>query len=158
MKHYNPSLGAQTQRILNLKGESIEEIREEIIPVVVLNNVCNAAGYGTVTNSGAATTVYAVGDKDFYLTHAELGWYKDAGANATNCEFKVTINGVAHRILRIAHFTATADNRQLVQTFNPPIKVDRNTNITINMDAGGANTTIFGIAAGYTVETTASTL
>jgi len=106
------------------------------------------------SNNNSDTTLYTTPtDKDFYLTFASLHWAKDVTATSVFVTLKVTVGGVEQNLLMLGHFTVTAMNLTVTEgRFDPPIKLDRGTPITVDQNTTTANTKAGGSIVGYTVE------
>lgn len=154
MKHYNPTISADINRILNLKGESTSEISEEIIAVIPIIPKCNIVRSIRAINASNVVTLFTTPtDKDFYLTNAALNFIKDASATSTVSDITVYIDGVLQTLLRIDQITLTAQTGSIAESYPIPIKIDRGTNITVEHGTAVANITTSGMIKGYTVET-----
>lgn len=157
VKHYNPSLVERFQRIFNFK--STDRFTDDIsgpvavIPVTPISRIVRSANRST---SGSSTILTTPTDKDFYLCGAMLSIDSDVVADNTSASIVVTIDGVSNNrdIVRIEKLSLTATSRTVVQNFNPPIKIDRGTNITAASTFTVGASRLSGCIYGYTEETT----
>lgn len=104
--------------------------------------------FGSATNATSATLLSAT-NKDFYITAFVLGVAKDATATSTSSRLVCTINGKSCVIARIEGFTLTAQNSVISLNLSTPIKVDKNTSITITNTTAVANITSYACIHGY---------
>lgn len=154
-KHNNPTIVEDSNRIFNFKVN--EQLSDEVmgpiatIPIERRANIVRRTGY---TNQTTNTIYTTPADKDFYITFINLGFIKDSTSTATSIRIQATIDGVAQRLVDIPGITLTADSKSLAVALVTPIKVDRNTAITINSDTATANITVYGTIHGYTLEVT----
>jgi hypothetical protein len=136
-------------------GEIPNRINESIQPVIILNNLikpCNIAFQNTATNSTNSTIYTTPTNADFYLCSISLGAIKDVTATSTASSISGTIGGVSTRLVEIPFFTLTAGSGSNSITFNPPLKMDRGTGITVNNTTSVANVTAWGGIAGFTYD------
>lgn len=153
MRHFNPTISTDVQRIFNLKGDSVSEVSEEIVPVVVVERFCNIVKRNSVTNGTSATIYTTPTDKDFYIVAANISTIKDATSTSLTERISVTIEGLLIAILEICSLTLTPQNDSMSISFPRPIKVDRGTNITVTNSTNVANITTVANIYGFTVET-----
>lgn len=158
MKHNNPTISQDMNRLLDLKGESTSEVADFIQPTIEVMRHCNICRTAGQTASGAITTLYTTpADKDFYLSAAQIGLSNDAAWDAATGGFalRVTIEGVSRDILNLPFLTLTGGRSSISQVFPIPIKLDRNTILTTSANphtAGNCSKVV--CIQGYTVETT----
>lgn len=149
VKHYNPSIVQDAQRIFNTKTNNISDEVGDIIPVVPVLPVCR------IVRSSASGTVYTTpSDKDFYLTGFSMSFSKDVAATGSVMTLSAIIDGVSQVLHRFAAITLTAERDSIAIDLSFPIKIDRGTNITIGL-TGTFNSAPAAIR-GYTQETTAT--
>lgn len=116
-----------------------DSIPHAVIPTIqptfeVKRRVCNIVEGNAGASSGSAVTIYTTpSDKDFYLVGANLTMSKDAACDTTtgSLQLSATINGTVKNILRMSHTTLTALQGNVSISLPVPIKIDRNTAITI---------------------------
>jgi len=157
VKHYNPSITERALRTLNTKGDNISDEVGGLVPVIPIVPICRIVRSANRSTTGSSTVFTTPADKDFYLCGATLSAMCDATADNTNYALNVTVDGVSNSrdILRIEKLAATfALSQTLTQVFDPPIKVDRNTNITASSTFSAGNSRLSACIHGYTEETT----
>lgn len=155
MKHYNPTIAEDATRILNLKnGDMMPEEIEGIVAVIPITPKANIVRGDSAVNTATITPYTTPTDKDFYLTSIQFSIIKDVTNQATYYRINGTIEGVSKRIAQIQCITLTPQYSNGHITFNPPIKLDRGTNVQGVVDSAVANVSISLSLTGYTVETT----
>jgi hypothetical protein len=154
VQNRNPTISLDLNRIFDLKGESTDIIADWLQPVVIVQRHANIVRQGVNTNFSSATVMTTASDKDTYLTGASLSFVKDITATTTAVSLRVYIEGVQRRIIELSTLTLTVERGQTSISFPIPIKIDRNTNITIDSLTNVANFSINAQIIGYTVETT----
>jgi len=132
------------------------ELSEKVVPVMEVNprllKTTNIVRHAISTSSGSSTIYTTEENKDFYLTGAVYSYHVNATADATIGQIIATIDGVARRILGFAKITTTAVVNTVTISFPFPIKIDRNTTITINTTFTLGSVTHEGFIYGYTVD------
>jgi hypothetical protein len=154
MQNNNISISQDMNRIFDLKGESTNVIADFIQPIMNIQRFCNIVRNVSSDNATSATLYTTPSDKDFYLVSASLSFVKDITATTTGVSLRAVVEGVQRRILELACLTLTVERGQLNISLNNPIKIDRNTNISVDSITNNANFNIRGQIIGYTVETT----
>jgi len=158
MRHFNPSIAEDQTRILNLKGqENLSEVSDLIQPVINITRDSRILGNGTMASGGpvSASIFTAPSDKDTYLTGISYGLIKDVNATATLFNIRGTFGGVVNTSLKVIPcLTLTAQQTDGNIQFNPPMKIDRGSQLQISTDTNVANWLIKVTAYGYNVETT----
>jgi hypothetical protein len=157
VKHYNPTVSQNVQRIFNLKaGDSLgSDVGNMLVPVVNIYNVCDVI-VDNLTSGNNSWVVYTTPTgKDFYLTSCSLSMIKDVTATSTYSKIQVVVNGVAVFLCNIAGITLTPQNDSISCSFPIPIKLDRGSQIRGLNSASTANISVAINIQGYTVETTA---
>jgi hypothetical protein len=109
-----------------------------IIPVMetnptILHNIDIVRFIGTSSSTASITAYTTPTNQDFYMTGCSLSMVKDAandGATA-NIAIGCFVGGVVRYPLVIATLTLTAQSQTVAISFQKPIKVDRNTAITV---------------------------
>ena len=158
VKHYNPSIAEDANRLLNSKaGDQLgAEVAPIIQPTIELRRYSNIVRSGSSTASSSTASIFTTpSDKDFYLTGATFSLQKDATSDNTSAFLRVTIDGSTTRnIIQMDTLTTTAVSKDMAVSFPFPIKLDRSTNViigaTYTVGSLVRNATIFG----YTVEVT----
>jgi len=155
-RHYNPSIVQHANRILASKGGDFlsDEVMPNIQPVIPISPVANISRGSGMTNALTSALFTTPADKDFYLTSAVLSVSKDVTSTAVAIDFRVVIDGASQTPIRISGITLTPLQATVPLVFNPPIKIDRNTAISINANTAVANIRVDGSLTGYTEEVT----
>lgn len=129
-------------------------ISETIIPTIEINpkllrNVTIVRTASLV--NGTAATIYTTPiDQDFYLTYAQVSLIKNAINTGVQTYLSCTPFGeAAATLLRIAGLTTTAQTSIIAIPFIPPIRLARNTTITINNDTGDGAISAGACIAGF---------
>ena len=156
VKHYNPTIVEDANRIFNFKADTIPaNVVDVILPTVAISRYANIVVNAIDAVTGSLTVFTTPSDKDFYLTSIHMS----EGGTSTNDGTVVFVSAVIggatrrliqHCILQIGHF-----NNSTI-TYNTPVKIDRNTSIIIvsSFTTGSGNKACS--LTGYTVETTAT--
>lgn len=157
VKHYNPSIVQDALRIFNTKSDNLsDDLGLNIIPVIPVTPCARVVGNAAATNATSATILTTPTGRDFYLTGAALSMIKDVTSTSNSSTIRCVINGVTVIILDIAGITLTAQSATQTVVFNPPLKIDAGTNITVQNATNTANVRSDGCIYGYTQETTAT--
>jgi hypothetical protein len=133
-------------------------LSSSVVPVIEMNprmlRVCNIVRSSQVSST-TGTLFTTPANQDFYLVSANFSLIKNVTADDANgnTSLNVIIDGATVGVIRIPCLTLTAMQSNMSAVFPFPIKVDRNTAITITKNAITAgNSVICGSIAGYTVE------
>jgi len=157
MRHFNNTINKSMSDTFNLKGESTDEILDNIVPVVIVEPKVDIV-IGSTLDNGTSLTLYTTPtDKDFYLTTAQMNVIKDVTSTSNRSRLLVTINGVSQQLLTLASLTLTPQNITVAQNYRIPIKLDRNTGVIITNSTNVANISTSASISGYTVETVKNT-
>lgn len=132
-----------------------DRIPDTVIPSVqpVFNvgaTRCDVCRYADASNSTAVTVYTTPVDKDFYLSSVVLSVVKDATATSVRSAVVVRVDGTDQRVISIPGFSTTAQNQTVSITLSPPIKVDRNTVVSLTNSTNVANVTASACIQGYT--------
>jgi len=157
MRHFNPSISEDKNRILNLKsGDDNSEVADYIQPTIEIErriNIVKTTGQGATGTFAIYTTPT---DKDFYITNIILHYIKDAACDLATggvWSLSANIDGTSQALVSLSVITLTAQDELLILQFDKPLKIDRgnaiNSNGTFGAGAMRRNVTIYG----YTVET-----
>jgi len=150
MKHYNPTLSEDMQRIFNIKsGENTDQVAEFIQPTKEILRKANI-----VRSASAASTIWTTpSDKDFYLTGLNVCSSHAALDTGTAVSITLFVDGVSRSIVQLTGINgANPAEQSISHDFTHPVKVDRNTAITLNQ--AGAFTAVRAVIIGYTEEVT----
>lgn len=157
MKHYNPTINKSMSDIFNLKGESTDEISNEILPVINIHPKVNITRAVYAANA-ASTTIYTTpSDKDFFLTTVSLQVIRSTASVNVVVPLKAYIDGVLQTIISVAGITLVAQDQAVALSFPIPIKIDRGTAIVVTISDTTPVIAIVGSVSGYTVETIKNT-
>jgi len=156
-KHFNTSITLWLQRIFSFKGIApTDEVSEMIQPVVVVEPGVDIARSVNLTNGTAATIFTTPADKDFYLISATVAVIKDVTSTSTGTFVQVFMpDGTGNAILRIPGITLTPQSGQMSISYPVPIRLARNTVISVNNTTATANISAQACITGFTMETTA---
>lgn len=149
-KHNNPYLSIAANR--QFKAMSGDEVNSELAPItptVELKRVITISKTGFASNATSGNIYTVPVDQDFYLTTLTLSVIKDATATSTETAIWASIDSQFVRIATIATLTLTAQNTTIAMTFPLPLKVDRNTTITVQNGTAVANVRASGTITGY---------
>ncbi len=127
-----------------------------IIPVVEVNPkvVKNAeVAAASAINSTTGVILTANNNADIYILSASLSIIKDVTSTSTISAINITTEGGLSRdILRIASLSLTVQNQTVTISFTHPIKIKRNTAISITNGTNVANITAQGCISYFTDE------
>jgi hypothetical protein len=158
-KHYNPTITQDLLRTFNFKAGDMlgADVGNMIVPVIEIKRHCNICKSNALSNALTSTIYVTPVDKDFYLSSLSFSVAKDATSTSTGIYITCYIDGILSILADIVGFTLTPlqDNVSLV--FPIPIKVDRNTIISVNSTTNVANVISRAQIQGYTVETSSGT-
>jgi len=155
-KHYNPSIVERANRILASKaGDYLSDEVAGPVAVIPLNPVVRIVRAGGSSATGTLTLYTTPSDKDFYLTTAILSMIKDVTCDATGgINLNAVIDGVTKEIIVYGILTLTAQADTIVCNCPVPIKIDRNTAITVSGTYTAGTMRRSATVHGYTEEVT----
>jgi len=157
-KHYNTSIIEDANRIFNTKGNDniLNDVSPVIQPIIEVKRPGKIFEVsGTLQNATSQTIFTTPNDKDLYLTSGTFSFIKDATSTATELTLKIyDYNGVQRSLIRVMCLTLTAQSNVIPFTFPLPIKLQRNTIITLTSDTNVATIRVGASLQGYEVETT----
>lgn len=89
---------------------------------------------GSATTTGSITVFTTPTDRDFFLTNASLSYSKDVTCDVATgaINLSATIDGVSRNILSLANLTTLGQTQAGSISLNYPVKIDRNTSITVS--------------------------
>lgn len=131
------------------------ELLDTIQPVIIANpkRTINILKKGGSSTTGDTTIYTTPTDREFYLTFAQLRNTANATADNVAISMKITPKGEAEVILlEILKQTATAGSDHVTAVLNPPILLEKGTNILISDGFTVGASTRSGSIAGYTVD------
>ena len=140
-------------RILNLKGESTNEVEDVLVPVIPITRTNNVVREVEGAATGNATIFTTPTDRDFYLTGWVLNYATDAACDTVTIAIQCTIDGVSRYLIRKKKITATADDKAIICNYNEPIKIDRNTVMSLVCSFAAGNCPRSCTITGYTMDT-----
>jgi len=158
VKHYNTSISEDAARILNSKqGQFLSDDVQGPVATIAINPVCNIVKHNNRSTTGSTTVYTTPSDKDFYLVAIHQSWAADASCDclefwvgATNA----TDSTASTRYMAARRITLTAGRDQDTLVLPFPVRLARNSTITLNQSftvgSASQHVTIFG----YTQETT----
>ena len=131
-----------------------DKFPKSVIPVVDVNpkhaRIINLHRESIRTTTGTGTMYTTSAIEDTYLTGFTLTLQADVTCDNTSGAFFVTIDG-ASRPTRISKLTTTATSMTLSHTFAYPLKLDRNTTITLGSTFTVGACTMSCMINGFTV-------
>ena len=105
------------------------------------------------TTATASNTLYTTPrDKDFYLTHAVLSFVKSALSDMASVSINAVVSGATIRIITKELSSLAVENDTVIITFSYPIKIDRNTGITLAGSFAAGTCTKTGMIGGFIIE------
>ena len=108
-----------------------------VIPVINVNpkdyRECTVIKTQSATASGAVTVLTSSSTRDTYITQVSMSVCKNASCDVANGQFliSVVVGGNTYYIAGIALLTLTAQDQSLAINLDKPVKIDRNTAVTI---------------------------
>ena len=158
----NFSIFRNIQRIFGFKSSDriSSQVGNIVVPVVLIKDVVNVSRGVTITATGTATVFSVPSDRDFYLTSVGVGQIKDATHDGATGGIQINgfVAGVVRPLISLPTLITTAQDNNAVKHFDPPILIDRGTNIvtggTGTAFTVGTQSTTASIS-GYTSETEA---
>lgn len=165
----------QTQNF-QLKNKIIDELKlnpvvdnipsvvnPTIQPVFEVNpKFCNVIEGASKSTTGSSTLFTTPSDKDFYLVAATVQMIKDATCDhptGDSALINVIVNGNTEKLCVIGGITLTAQAQTVSISLPIPLKIDRNTSITIAGGSYTAGTMVkSGSIVGYTLDTAIKTV
>jgi len=134
-------------------GKYPNEASEKVVLTYDYSNarVANVLVSGVAANATSALIYATPTDADFYLTSASIAFIKDVTATSASSSITTVISGVTQSFLNYPQFTLTVQTGANSMVFDPPVKIDRGTNININNSTAVGNITSRASIAGYIV-------
>lgn len=143
LKQLNNAIGYTGYSHQNIISEVDREFQPTIETNPFLASFASVAESGLGSSTGTSVTIYSTpSTTDFYLTGVSLAIIKDATCDTITGSISVTatVNGVSKSLVRIPHITLTAQTSELSISMVAPLKIDRNTNISISAPSFTAGT------------------
>lgn len=154
MKHNNPTISEDFNRIFNVKGDSTSYVANYIQPTKEIMRRCNIVKNVTKTATGNSTVYTVPSDKDFYLVAYTHALSTDAANSGTNGLLTVVIEGLTINLDVITRITLTAINSISTMSLPVPVKLDRGSSILITHTYGAGAGNHAASIMGYTEEVT----
>lgn len=153
--NFNPLLSKRASDIFNVKNFDFfsKEVGDKLIPVVPIIDACNIVRSGIATNVTSQVVYTTPADRDFYLCGYVLSVLKDASATSTYTLLQVYVNGTPLNVASLTGLSTTAQNQTVSNALFYPVKIDRNTAISILNQTNVANVTASANILGYISET-----
>jgi len=131
-----------------------KDIQKLIVPTIEINpkllRFCNIVRNATASNATTATIFTTPANQDFYLIAAQMSMIKDASATSLASSIDLTPEGAQlASIMVIRGISLTAQNDSLTISFPVPLKLERNTTITINNTTATATVVSSGMIVGF---------
>ena len=124
-----------------------------ISPTLDLNpRFTNLVKYGTTSVTTSSNLLTTPSQKDFYITFAHITFKKDVTSDLSSCNIQGSVNGATVRLLSFECLAATAENQSINITFPYPIKIDRNTNISLTGSFTAGTATKTAVIGGFILE------
>ena len=128
----------------------------QIVPVMEVNpkllRHCDVVKRNQAVNATSATIYTTPATQDFYLVSACVTLIKDATATSTFSRINAVVLGATASFCEIASLTLTAQSETVSMTFPRPIKIDRNTAITVTNTTNVGNVTAAACIVGFIVD------
>jgi hypothetical protein len=145
-KIYNSNLTNELRegiKIMSSSDATPSEITDKVVPVMEVNpkllRVLTKGANNTAINATSATLLTTPTDRDIFIYNAQISLIKDVTSTSTLSTLRCTSGGTTLIILASAGLTLTAQTDSQTISFNPPLKVDRGTNIAITNSSATAN-------------------
>jgi len=136
-----------------LTGSFPNKLASAVVPVMEVNpkllRRTTIIREKLVTNTAEATIYTTPTNQDFYLTGISMAYIKDATSQSTYQRVLVVTNGATSNIAYLPQITLTAGQANHFISFDKPVKIDRNTNISGGVGNATANISSAIIIYGY---------
>jgi len=143
----------QADLALIQQGDIATELNKVVVPVLEIgaktSSTCKAASGATTSDVNLYTTPR---DKDFYLTYVHLRGVKDATHDGTSATLQVVMGGATTALVRRYFLSATAETFEVSVVLPYPLKIDRNSVISITATFSAGTMTKSGCIAGFILE------
>lgn len=130
------------------------KVSEAILPVVDVNpKKIEIVKRSVITDSLSGTIYTTPTNKDFYLHALHLSGFKSNATGCTGFAINATINGVTSVLIDLNHAALTAMTEAHTSlSLNIPVKIDRNTAITVTSNNADTLNRVSGIIYGYELD------
>ncbi len=154
----NPQIKTELQEKTHITPVDIIPTTLSNVVVPIINVGRNIDQYvvkgSSYTSSGTFTIYTTPSDIDFYLTSVHCSFSKDATCDATDpISMTLSIYGQNPSILRLALTTITEERGSTSSDLKEPIKLDRNTTISVTGSFTAGTMMRAGTITGFTVST-----
>jgi hypothetical protein len=128
------------------------------IPIVETNpKLVKACNIVRQAGGTANTTIYTTPTtEDFFVVGYCLSHSKDVLSTAATAVIRTIIDGANRDIAKISGITLTADSQTITGAFVHPLKIDKNTAISLVFDAAGATHRGDATIVGFTLPVTSN--
>lgn len=131
----NSDVVQQATSILKLQASegSISQVTGQVVPTFEMSPAYAdklVASNATSTTGASILLTTETTKRKFYITHAFLGFVKDATCDATVVNLTAVQGGVTFRLINFFFLPLTAERDNLYVTFKYPIPIDAGTAIT----------------------------
>lgn len=154
-QHRNPSLVKLARDKLNTIG--VDQLPDNVqgpFATIAIEPYCDTLRSASRTTTGSSFIFTTPADKDFYLCGVSVAWTTDAANDSTNCSLSVTVNNTVVQLVTLNKTTLTATAQSNTLDLARPIRLDRNTSVTVGSTFAAGTARISGSIWGYTQETT----
>ena len=159
----NPEVIQELRNAAKIQPGSRESIPSNlsgsIVPIldVTPKNVKTARvmwGQAINATGGTVLSASAFADFDVYIIGAQLAVIKDVTSTSTSSKLNVTINGLVTTLISLPGISLTPQTLSESISFNHPIKIDRNTAVSLANTTAVGNVTLMGSVYFYLDEVT----
>jgi len=153
VKHYNYELPQQIADIFKIKGEELpQNISDDINLIYDIRPQITDINTSNAFNATSATILTTPSTVDYFLVGATLTVIKDATSQSVTSTIQANVNGTARSILVIGGLSLVPQSESISVMFPTPVKVERNTAITVTNSSNVANIRASAVIYGYRVE------
>ena len=137
-------------------GSIPNQIADKVVPVVEVNprllKVSKVLGslIGKNVTTAGTSIIAADNTKDYFITEIIISNSQDAACDNTNIKIDCTIGGGGKVLFSMRKPTTTAQNFTNIIPLSTPLKIDRNTAVTLSMIFGAGTCITDVIIYGYT--------
>jgi len=135
-------------------AEAPQQVANTVQPVFnVGDKYSNVVASGELVATGSTTVYTTPTEEDFYLTNAYLNSQCDSACDSTEINLNVVVGGKSCELIHFMKFSASSYSRFEDMSFPFPIKLDRNSAITITHTYAAGNATVGASIVGFTKTT-----
>jgi len=148
---------SQNAGIQQSKESVPNQLADKIVPTFETNpEMLRRANFcinGSISNATSSSLLTTSTTKDTFITGVVMGFTKDVTATSTGFSIRSTLeDGSAAYLLNYGTLTLTAQSGNMQLSIVPPIKLKRNTSITVNSLTNVGNFQSNCSVYGYTVD------